>query len=702
VEGIDAMPRRRSTAVMAATLACVLTLGLDVAHAAGAGGATLALAAGGQRRFDLQAHRGGLALRPENTLSAFGNALRLGVSTLELDVQITQDGVAVVTHDRRVDPVKCADTGPVVPGDPEFPYVGKYVKTLTLAQVRTLDCGTRRPTDPATDPFLPTLEMVPGSRMPLLGEVFDLVKRYRAHGVTLNVETKVEAGAPEETAPREQFVQVVAREVRDAGLLDQVTIQSFDWGALMRMREVEPRLPIVALTNFDFLQTGQPGRSPWLGGIDIDDFGGDPLKAIKSFDADAFSPVHGFPPNGRITDPDYRPYVTKAMVDQAHRLGIKVIPWTIDDQPTMNKLIDDGVDGIITDFPDRLRALMAERGFRLPRSYRSPFDIQGHRGARAVRPENTLPAFSYALANKAVSTLELDTGVSQDGHLVVIHDRTVNGSHCIDTAPMVPGDPKFPYVGKRVHDLTLAQLKTIDCGSKTLPEFPRQQAVPGARIPTLREVFDLVQDSGRDDVRLNIETKISPLVDDTAPYQVFTRKLVEAVQDARLTRRVTIQSFDWRTIRLARKLDRRIRTVALVWQYGPAECQTLADECSLRADYDDPSLKSPWTAPQDWWRTRDLGRLVRQAGASTVSANWQVHDPNLGHVDSDDWYLKQDPSYFHGPEVPVLQHRYGLKVVPYTINDEATMQRVIDLGVDGIISDDPDLLVAVAKRNGLR
>jgi glycerophosphoryl diester phosphodiesterase len=209
----------------------------------------------------------------------------------------------------------------------------------------------------------------------------------------------------------------------------------------MRMREVEPRLPIVALTNFDFLQTGQPGRSPWLGGLDIDDFGGDPLRAIQSFGADAFSPVHGFPQNGKVTDPDYRPYVTAQMVDEAHRLGIEVVPWTIDDPATMGKLIDDGVDGIITDFPDRLRALMAERGFRPPRAYPSPFDIQGHRGARAVRPENTLAAFAYALANQAVSTLELDTGVSQDGHLVVIHDRAVNGSHCLDTDPAFPGDP---------------------------------------------------------------------------------------------------------------------------------------------------------------------------------------------------------------------------------------------------------------------
>ncbi|WP_308042461.1 glycerophosphodiester phosphodiesterase family protein [Micromonospora sp. PLK6-60] len=648
------------------------------------------------RDFDLQAHRGGLGLRVESTLASFGNALQLGVSTLELDVQITADGQAVVTHDRRISAAKCTDTAPVTPGDPQFPYVGRYVNTLTLAQVRTLDCGAK------TLPDKPGQLAVPGARMPLLREVFDLVRRYRADDVKLNVETKVEAGAPAETAPREQFVQVTAREIRAAGLLRQVTIQSFDWGALMRMRAVEPRLPLVALTNYDFLQVGQPGASPWLGGLDIDDFGGDPIAAIRSFGASAFSPVHGFPQDGRVTDPGYRPYVTKELVAHAHRNGIKVIPWTVDDVPTMAKLIDDGVDGIITDYPDRLRGLLAARGFRLPRAYASPFDIQAHRGGRATRPENTLPAFAHALTDPAISTLELDTGVTEDGHLVVLHDRAVNGSHCVDTAPVRRGDPEFPYVGKLVHELTLAQLRTVDCGTKTLPEFPRQVAVPGARIPTLNEVFALVRASGRDDVRLNIETKISPLVADTEPYPSFTRKLVGAIERAGFTRRATIQSFDWRTIRYAHQLNPRIETVALVWQYGPAECASLADECSLRADYDDPSVRSPWTAGLDWWRHRDLGKLVRASGASTVSANWQVHDPAQGTVDSADWYLRQNPAYFHGPDVRALQDRYRLTVVPYTVNDPAVMQRVIDLGVDGLITDDPELLVTVAVRNGLR
>ncbi len=649
------------------------------------------------RTFDIQGHRGGLGLRSENTLSSFGNGMRLGVSTLELDVQITEDKQAVVTHDRQISGNnKCKDTAPATPGDPEYPYVGKFIKNLTLAQVRTLDCGVQRL------PEHPGQVLSPGSKMPLLSEVFALVKRYGAKDVKLNIETKVEAGAPDQTAPREEFVQVTAREIRKADMIRQVTIQSFDWGTLMRWREVEPRLPIVALTNFDFLQTGQPGKSPWLGGIDIDDFGGDPIAAIKSFGADAFSPVHGFPQGGKIGDPDYRPYVTEAMVQSAHRNGIKVVPWTIDDPATMAKLIDDGVDGIITDYPDRLRTVAASYGFKLPKRYASPFDVQGHRGARSVRPENTLAAFAYALANKDVSTLELDTGVTQNGVLVVSHDRTVNGSHCVDTVPAFAGDPEFPYVGKTIHSLTLAQLKMLDCGSKTLPEFPKQVAVPGERIPTLAEVFALVRASGRKDVRLNIETKISPLVDDTAPYRTFTRKLVDAIDDAGFEKRVTIQSFDWRTIQYARELRPRIETVALVWQYGPAECATLADECSLQAVYGNKNVKSPWTGTLDWWKLRDLGKLVDKSGASTVSSNWQVHDPAQGNVSSPDWYLKENPAFFHGPKVQVLQDKYDLKVVPYTVDDEPTMERVINLGVDGIISDDPDLLVAVARRAGLR
>ena len=167
-------------------------------------------------------------------------------------------------------------------------------------------------------------------------------------------------------------MQVVSREIRAAHLLNRVTIQSFDWGALMRMRQVEPRLPLVALDNGTFLQVGQPGASPWLGGIDIDDFGGSPVAAAASFGASALSPVHGNPQGGKVGDPDYVPYTTAEMVRQAHEADMLVIPWTIDDPATMASLMDAGVDGLITNYPNRLRALMAQRGLKLPVGYRQP------------------------------------------------------------------------------------------------------------------------------------------------------------------------------------------------------------------------------------------------------------------------------------------------------------------------------------------
>lgn len=404
-------PRKQTGQPLGVLLAAVLAPALSLP-------ALPAVAAPPDRDFDLQAHRGGIGLTVESTLPAFAKALELGVTTLELDTQITEDGVAVVTHDRKVSDKKCLDTAPATPDDPEWPYVGKYVNTLTLAQVKTLDCGSQRLAN------FPDQELFPGERMPTLTQVFDLVKRYDADKVTLNVETKVEAGAPSQTAPREQFVQVVARNIREAGMVDQVTIQSFDWASLMRMREVEPRLPLVALTNYDFLQVDQPGASPWLGGIDIDDFDDDPIAAVDSFGASAFSPVHGFPQNGTVTDPGYRPYVTKAMVKEAHRAGIAIIPWTVDDKPTMASLMDAGVDGLITDYPNRLRELMADRGLELPRSYEDPGASASSEPLDRAHAHNdyehTRPL--YDALEHGFTSVEADVWLV-DGELLVAHDR---------------------------------------------------------------------------------------------------------------------------------------------------------------------------------------------------------------------------------------------------------------------------------------
>jgi glycerophosphoryl diester phosphodiesterase len=627
----------------------------------------LAAAPTASAAFDLEAHRGGRGLRPENTLASFGNALRLGVTTLELDTGVTKDGVVVVSHERRLSTLECSG-----------PHIGKLIKDLTLKQVKQMDCGTRHPDVPSTDPFVGTQESVPGTKMPTLAEVFQLVNRYEANGVQFNIETKLDPTLPKETVAPATFARKVIDVIKRNRMTKRSLLQSFDWRTLVEARKLSPSLRRVALAQKATIFKG----TPWTAGIEI---------GAKPFDDGSLALAVKDELKANVLSPNF-PDMTDRLIKSAHNRGLTVIPWTVNEKADMRALIGRGVDGIITDYPDRLREVMDSRDLALPDPIGSPFDVEAHRGGRRYRPENTLPAFSYGLSRN-VDTLELDTGVTADGVLVVAHDRSINPNHC-------SGDPSL--LGRPIHELTLAQIKTLDCGSKgDFAGQPGWVASPGAKMPTLQEVFDLVAASGDDDVRFNIETKISPTVDDTAPYDVFTAKLVKAIQDAGLQDRAMIQSFDWRTIRLAKLLDPRIQTVALVWQYAGADCDDISDECSLEAVVGDPSVTSPWTGGLDWWKDKDLGKLVRAAKADVVSSNWQVHDPTQGKVNSPDSYLVEDPAIYHGPPVPTLQQR-GLKVVPYTVNDQPTMQRVIDLGVDGIISDDPDTLLLVAKRNGLR
>lgn len=304
----------------------------------------------------------------EESLQGFAKAMRLGVTTLELDTHITKDQKVVVNHDRQISAQKCQDTGPAFPGDPMYPYVGKYIKDLTLAEIKTMDCGYQQL------PGFPEQEQIKGFRMVELKDVLDLVKAYHADQVKLNIETKVEAGAPEQTAPRELFVRRVFEEIHNSGIEDQVTIESFDWGALQEMHKHAPTWPLVALTNYDFLQVGKPGKSPWLGGIDADDYGGDFVKAAEAAvpGLTTLSPNYGFPQNGKVGDSDFRFYPDKQMLSEAHADGLKVVPWTCDDPATVKALMDMGVDGIITNYPNHVRDIMAERGMRLPKAYPAP------------------------------------------------------------------------------------------------------------------------------------------------------------------------------------------------------------------------------------------------------------------------------------------------------------------------------------------
>ena len=306
--------------------------------------------------FDLQGHRGARGLAPENTLEGFAIALSIGVTTLELDLAMTRDDVLVVSHDRRLNPDHAR--GP----DGKFlDAEGPAIRSLTLAEVQRYDVGRLKPgTSYAAS--LPEQRPADGARIPALTELFDLVRRKGADQVRLNIETKITPTSGAETPDADVFAAAFARAVRDAKLAARVSIQSFDWRTLVAMRRIAPEIERVCLTaealNFDTIRRGEPGPSPWTAGLDIDDFAGSVPRLVQAAGCQVWSPLY------RNAKPDD--------VVAAKALGLKVIPWTVNERADMARLIALGVDGIITDYPDRLRAVMVEKDMPLPPQVGAP------------------------------------------------------------------------------------------------------------------------------------------------------------------------------------------------------------------------------------------------------------------------------------------------------------------------------------------
>jgi len=187
----------------------------------------------------------------------------------------------------------------------------------------------------------------------------------------------------------------------------------------------------------------------------------------------------------------------------------------------------------------------------------SPILVHGHRGARAVRPENTLPAFEYAL-KVGVDVLELDLAVTKDNVLVVSHDPHMNPAICT---------PPIGWKGSNViREMTLEQVRLWDCGAKRNPQFLRQEPVPGTKVPTLDEVFALAP---RGAFEFNVETKIFAKQPElTPPPEEFSRLLLEAIRKHKLEKRVIVQSFDFRTLKAMKAMAPEVRLSALFEPYS--------------------------------------------------------------------------------------------------------------------------------------
>ena len=294
-------------------------------------------------------------------------------------------------------------------------------------------------------------------------------------------------------------------------------------------------------------------------------------------------------------------------------------------------------------------------------------DIQGHRGARGLLPENTLPAFARALSI-GVTTLELDCAITRDGVVVVSHDATLN--------PEITRGPDGQWITRSdwpVAQLTFDELQRFDVGRidpacEYAKRFPHQQPIDGTRMPRLADVFDLVRKAGNDTARFNIETKISPLHPErTVAPEAFARALIAAIEHDGLAARAVIQSFDWRTLAVVQREAPQIETSYLSAQQ-PFTNNILAHKTT-----------SPWNNGLHVSQfDGSVPRMIQSAGGKIWSPC--SNDVNAAVIDE--------------------AHALGLTVVVWTVNSEAEMQRMLALDGDGIISDYPDVLRRVAGAAG--
>jgi glycerophosphoryl diester phosphodiesterase len=298
--------------------------------------------------FDLQGHRGARGLAPENTLAAFSRALAIGVTTLETDLAVTRDGVVVLAHDPDLNPALVRD------GGAWLAQRGPPIRSLTLAELQRYDVGR---VDPASGYGRQWTQQVAsdGERMPTLAALFDLARK-AAKPVRFNLETKITPRSGNATLDADAFAEVVVEAVRKAGMSSRTTIQSFDWRTLVAAKRIEPSIVTACLTaeggSFDTVKPDATGRSPWHAGIGPGDHGGSLPQMVRAAGCAVWSPNHAS--------------VTQGRIDEARALGLRVLPWTVNEPADMARLIDWGVDGLITDYPDRARRVMADKGLPLP------------------------------------------------------------------------------------------------------------------------------------------------------------------------------------------------------------------------------------------------------------------------------------------------------------------------------------------------
>lgn len=299
--------------------------------------------------FDLEGHRGARGLAPENTLPGFARALGIGVTTLETDIAISRDGVLLISHDPALNPD--LTRGP----DGHF-LVGRapVIAHTDFAELQRYDVGRLAAGSRYATQF-PAQQPHDGARLPRLDDLFALIRRSGNDTVRLALEIKTSPDAPDQTVEPDAFARALVGAVKAAGFESRSAIVSFDWRALKAVQRIAPEIDTVYLTiqrrGFDNIGAGRPGGSRWTAGFQYADHGSVP-KMVRAAGGRVWSAFHG--------DLD------AAKVKEAHELGLKVLAWTVNDPALIARMIDLGVDGIVSDRPDLVRDEMRRRGIALP------------------------------------------------------------------------------------------------------------------------------------------------------------------------------------------------------------------------------------------------------------------------------------------------------------------------------------------------
>lgn len=308
--------------------------------------------------FDLEAHRGGRDVRPENTLYSYAYAIELGATSIECDMQLTKDGQIVMSHN----PILNSD----ITRDENGNYIenNKYdIRLMTVDELKKFDVGVMDPNCGEYYDLHGKTQFTYDAKIPTLEELMQLIQSYGDKNIVLNIETKsypdpASAGYKNNVDPK-KFVEVFNNIVKKYDMEDRVVLQSFDWQTLIEMKKLNPNISTSALwqeqpswgRDSESLRRYEKKKSPWLGGLDIKDYQGNPVKAAHAIGADIISP--------------YYTEISKQDVDEAHSLGMKVVPWTVNNEKDMNMLLDMGVDGIISDKPWLLKQVLEKRNIKL-------------------------------------------------------------------------------------------------------------------------------------------------------------------------------------------------------------------------------------------------------------------------------------------------------------------------------------------------